>query len=244
MNVWANSHKGLVRATNQDTFLIDTDFETETAVMAVCDGMGGANAGNVASKFAADAFLEAVRRSLKPEMGQQELRETLTYAVTEANAQVFELSKKQEEFKGMGTTIVGALYNKGNIALINVGDSRGYLLHGGAMQQITLDHSFVEEMVRKGKLTREEAKTHPVKNLITRAVGIERVVDSDVFDVPMEEGDTLLLCSDGLTGMVPDDEILEIILQADNLEEACRTLIDRACDSGGRDNITVLLFSK
>ena len=150
-----------------------------------------------------------------------------------ANQSVFELSIQQPEFRGMGTTLVAALVQGENAVLVNVGDSRAYLVRDGEARQLTEDHSYVQEMVRKGKITPEQSRNHPHKNLITRAVGVDTFVDSDLFDYTLREDDVLLLCSDGLTGMVEDSKIAQIIGDAATLEQAAGELIVSACENGG-----------
>ena len=167
----------------------------------------------------------------------------LTQALKQANETVFSLAGRQPEFRGMGTTLVAALIQGDCATVINVGDSRAYRFDGEAMHQISEDHSYVEEMRRRGKITEADARTHPQKNLITRAVGVEPYVEGDLFEVRLNEKDMLLLCSDGLTGMAEDSRIAEVLANAPTLELAGDALLQLALDGGGRDNITVALFT-
>ena len=243
MIAYGSTNKGMVRPTNQDNYAVELFDSANTALLVVCDGMGGASAGNVASRYAIERFAEEVRQEIQPNMDNTYMEDLLRVGAQYANQSVFELSI-QPEFRGMGTTLVAALVQGENAVLVNVGDSRAYLLRDGAMTQLTEDHSYVQEMVRKGKLTPEQSRNHPHKNLITRAVGVDTFVDSDLFDYTLGEDDVLLLCSDGLTGMVEDSEIARIIGDAATLEQAAGSLIAAACENGGVDNITVVLFRR
>ena len=239
-----NTHKGMVRPTNQDNYAVELFEELDTALLVVCDGMGGANAGNVASRFALDEFLIQMREGIRTDMEQTDAEDLLRVAAQSANQAVFELSIKQPEFRGMGTTLVCALVQGDHAEILNVGDSRAYRIHGDSIEQLTEDHSYVQEMVRKGTITKEESRYHPHKNLLTRAVGVDAFVDSDLFRYTLEPDDVLLLCSDGLCGMVEDDQIARIVSNADSLEEAVDDLIGCACQHGGVDNITVVLYRR
>lgn len=239
-----STHKGMVRPTNQDSFAVERLEEIDTALLVVCDGMGGANAGNVASTFALERFMQEVRQGLQADMQTADVQDLLRVAAQCANQAVFDLSIRQPEFRGMGTTLVCALVQGRLAHVLNVGDSRAYRVRGDAIEQLTEDHSYVQEMVRKGKLTAEESRHHPHKNLITRAIGVDTFVDSDLFCYELEPDDVILLCSDGLSGMVEDEQIARIVQDADSLEQAAADLIDRACRSGGVDNITVALYRR
>lgn len=244
MIAYGSTNRGLVRPTNQDSYAVELFDSVNTALLVVCDGMGGASAGNVASRYAIERFVEEVRREIQTNMDNTYMEDLLRVGAQYANQSVFELSIQEPEFRGMGTTLVGALVQGENAVLVNVGDSRAYLIRGGAASQLTEDHSYVQEMVRKGRITPEQSRNHPQKNLITRAIGVDTFVDSDLFDYTLGEDDVLLLCSDGLTGMVEDSEIARIIGDAVTLEQAAKNLIDRACENGGMDNITVVLFRR
>lgn len=244
MKAWGKSDKGLVRPTNQDAFIIDVIHELPLAILAICDGMGGANAGNVASRYAIDGFVDEIKRSIRPDMSPGYIKTIMVNAVNEANRIVYELSKKQPEFAGMGTTIIAAVATEDFLLLANVGDSRAYLLDASDIKRLTQDHSLVEEMIRRGKISEEDAKIHPGKNLITRAVGVDKTVEADIYQLSLADNQALLLCSDGLSGLVTDNMILDTIRMSDNMEDACNELIKIACEAGGHDNITVVLFTK
>lgn len=236
--------KGRVRPTNQDIYQIEVREAQGAALLVVCDGMGGANAGNVASRFAAQVFTEKVIPVIEGALEQETRQQTLAAALRAANDTVFALANRQPEFRGMGTTLVAALIKDAQATILNVGDSRAYLFDGEALHQLTEDHSYVEEMRRQGRITEADARTHPQKNLITRAVGVEPAVEGDLFEVEIGENEILLLCSDGLTGMVEDEQIAATIKNAKTLGEAGDALLQLAIAGGGRDNITVALFTR
>ncbi len=244
MKAYGISDRGCRRPTNQDAYAVHLSEEDGIAVLAVCDGMGGANAGNVASRFAIDTFIERVREQVAADMSRETIERVLRDAAEAANETVFRLSTRQPEFAGMGTTLVAGIITKEKAMLINIGDSRAYEIDAKDIVQLTEDHSFVNEMVRQGKIRAEEARTHPNRNLITRAVGVDPRVEGDVYEVDLREGEVLLLCSDGLSGMVEDAKIAEIVRRVDDLETAGQALIEAAKLCGGADNITVVLFCR
>lgn len=244
MEYFGLTDKGRVRLTNQDIFQIEAREDNETVLLIVCDGMGGANAGNVASRFAAQTFIASIGPALTGTLDATARQELLTHALEEANQTVFSLADRQPEFRGMGTTLVAALVQGGEATVLNVGDSRAYLFDGEGLHQLTEDHSYVEEMRRQGRITAEDARSHPQKNLITRAVGVEPSVKGDMFEVRLKTSEVLLLCSDGLTSMVEDDKIAHAIENAKTLALAGDALLTLALEGGGRDNITVALFTR
>ena len=244
MEYFGLTDKGRVRPTNQDIYQIEAREENQTALLVVCDGMGGANAGNVASRFAAQVFTESIKAELTRPLDAKERQELMTHALEEANQTVFSLAGRQPEFRGMGTTLVAALVQGGEATIHNVGDSRADLFDGENLRQLTEDHSYVEEMRRQGRITAEVARTHPQKNLITRAVGVEPAVEGDLFEVALRKNEVLLLCSDGLSGMAEDQQIAAAIKNAKTLALAGDALLNLALEGGGRDNITVALFTR
>ena len=221
---------GRQRSANEDSFFV------RAPIFVVADGMGGAQAGEVASKAAADAF----DRDLPSGAPEAFLRET----IEAANREIHELARDDPSRKGMGTTITAAILNpdREEVAIGHVGDSRAYRLRGGRLERLTRDHSLVEELRRKGQLTDAQAEDHPQRSIITRALGPERDVDVDVQTVPANPGDVFLICSDGLTTMLGEEQIAELLAKANSLEAATRTLVDEANRAGGRDNITALAF--
>ena len=244
MEYFGITDKGRVRPTNQDIYRLEVRPEKESAFLLVCDGMGGANAGNVASRFAADNFLADAAGALDSAPDEIMRHKTMLHALEKANDTVFGLAGRQPEFRGMGTTLVGAFVQGREASILNVGDSRAYLFDGETLRQVSEDHSYVEEMRRLGRISAEDARTHPQKNLITRAVGVDATVDGDLFEVELRDTDILLLCSDGLTGMVEDEKIAEVLAKAGTLEDKGRELLTLALEGGGRDNITVALFTR
>lgn len=202
----------------------------------VADGMGGHKAGDYASMHTVDRFVEVIR-----ELGEEHgVQDAINEAVTAANAYIYQRSRENSNLSGMGTTLVLASCIGNEAIVANIGDSRLYLVND-AMTQITRDHSLVEEMVTLGGIDREMARNHPDKNIITRAVGVKEKVAADFFEVDLTKGDKLLLCSDGLTNMLRDEEIYQIIQNNKELEQAAKALIDAANENGGRDNIAVVL---
>ena len=244
MEYFGITDKGRVRPTNQDIYRLEVRPEKESAFVLVCDGMGGANAGNVASRFAADSFLADAAGALDSAPDEIMRHKTMLHALEKANDTVFGLAGRQPEFRGMGTTLVSAFVQGRDASIMNVGDSRAYIMSGGTLRQISEDHSYVEEMRRLGRISEADARSHPQKNLITRAVGVDATVDGDLFEQTLADGDILLLCSDGLTGMVEDEKIAEVLAKAGTLEDKGRELLTLALEGGGRDNITVALFTR
>jgi serine/threonine protein phosphatase PrpC len=221
---------GRKRRRNEDSFVHDPPL------FAVADGMGGAQAGEVASRLAAAAFREFHDADdLDPE-------ERVGAIIQEANRRIYERARDDAQASGMGTTITAALVSGPGVAVGHVGDSRAYRLHEGRLEQLTEDHSLVADLVRSGRLTPEEADTHPQRSVITRALGTDPEVDVDTFTAEAEPGDVFLLSSDGLTTMVGDEEIAQAVSRADTLEQAAKTLVRAANRAGGEDNITVVLF--
>ncbi len=241
MMVAGKTHQGMVRKTNQDTFLTVMKNEQDSALLVVCDGMGGAAAGNIASTIAAHTFSDRVEELFEttPSPSIRALR----VAVAHANDAVFKESVSNPELEGMGTTMVAAVIHKSHTILLNIGDSRAYRIRGDEITQLTLDHSYVQELFRRGRLTAEEARNHPNRNLITRAVGVDECVEADIFEGELAPTDLLLLCTDGLTGMLEDHEIVSLVNASSSLEEAVDHLIAAACVNGGTDNITAVLFT-
>ena len=221
---------GRRRRRNEDAYV------AEPPLFAIADGMGGAQAGEVASGLAAAVLEEAT--------GEERGEARVAALIQEANRRVFQRSNEDAATSGMGTTMTVALVDNsdGTIAFGHVGDSRAYRIRGGALEQLTDDHSLVGELVRSGRLSPEEAETHPQRSVITRALGTEADVDVDTFTAEAEPDDIYLLCSDGLTDMISTREILSVVEASPDLDEAARQLIEAANAGGGEDNITVVLF--
>ena len=240
MQAWGLTDPGMVRNQNQDFYCI-VKLGRDQLLTIVCDGMGGARSGNIASKMAAELFVGEVQRTARSNMKQDRVDDMLNSALELANKAVYEQSLLSEEYKGMGTTLVAAFFQKDTVTVANVGDSRAYLLNQSGVQNVTTDHSLVELMVQRGELTREQAKNHPGKNLITRAVGTEQTVACDLFHHHLSKGDSFLLCSDGLSNVMSDQEILFEVIHGVNKSDCCQRLMSIANYRGSPDNVTVVL---
>lgn len=242
MQAWGLTESGMVRTQNQDDYAI-IKLGKDQLLAVVCDGMGGTRSGNIASKMAVEVFSEEVRRTVRSNMKQERVDAMLADALELANKAVYEQSQLSEEYKGMGTTLVAALFQKDMLTVVNVGDSRAYLLNQDGVQSITTDHSLVELMVQRGELTREAAKNHPRKNLITRAVGTETAVSCDFYHCKLNKTDNVLLCSDGLSNLMSDQEILFEVVHGVNKSDCCQRLMKIANFRGSPDNVTIVLVA-
>ena len=242
MQAWGLTDQGCVRKQNQDAFQI-VRLDRSSMLCVVCDGMGGAKSGNVASSLAAEVFVQEVQRCWGPKLDWDKADMALRAAVKLANFTVYDQAMQFEEFDGMGTTLVAALIRRRQASLVNVGDSRGYIIGQRGIRQITRDHSLVQMMVDRGDLTREQARNYPGKNLITRAVGTEPAVLCDLYRQELEKGDYVLLCSDGLSNMLEDQEILFEVVHGVNKRQCCKRLLDIAISRGSPDNVTSVLVS-
>ena len=238
MKTFSMTHIGRQREMNQDYM-----YTSENAVgklpnlFLVADGMGGHKAGEYASRFTVEKIVETIETS-----GQTEPVAAMKEAVEAANRGLLEEAGRDAAKAGMGTTVVAATVIGDHLHVANVGDSRLYLINHEAIRQITRDHSLVEEMVRLGEMDKADAKDHPDKNIITRAVGVVPELSVDFFEVELKPGDTVLMCSDGLTNMIEDEEIKKIVLGQRDIVEKAEKLIDTANGNGGKDNITVVLI--
>ena len=242
MQVWALTDPGCIRTQNQDAYLIE-ELDRNTLLCVVCDGMGGAKSGNIASSLASDVFMQEIKRTWKPAMDQAKVDQMLRGAVKLANFTVFDQSQQFEEFDGMGTTLVAVLIRNRMVTVVNVGDSRAYCIDGEGIQRLSVDHSLVQLMVDRGELTPERARTYPGKNFITRAIGTEPMVECDIFHRKIDRGDCLLLCSDGLSNMMDDQEILFEVAHGVHKEHCCQRLLDIAKNRGAPDNVTSVLIT-
>lgn len=240
MQIWGLTDPGNIRSQNQDAYNI-VEFGHDRALMIVCDGMGGAKSGNVASSMAAEAFVAEVRRSQRLALSVERVKQILLGALELANKAVYEHAKLGDEYSGMGTTLVAAFLLKNTAVVINVGDSRAYHFSAQGVHQVTRDHSIVELMVQRGELTPEQAKTYPGKNLITRAVGTEPEVEGDLYVQELHKDDCLLLCSDGLSNEMDDQEILFEVVHGMKKSTCCERLLSIAKNRGAPDNVTLVL---
>lgn len=240
MQIFAKTDKGKVRSTNQDSFYINT-LSDGSALAVVCDGMGGANAGDVASRTAVEIISNYVVNSYSPTMNFDDTVKLITNAVMSANIEIFDMSQKNELLKGMGTTAVISVVRDDSAVICNVGDSRAYLVNG-ELKQITRDHSVVQSLVESGDLLPEQAINHPEKNVITRALGVEENVITDSYIVDFNKDSKILLCTDGMSNFVSSETLLKII-NNNETDKITALLIDEANFGGGKDNITVAVIS-
>ncbi len=238
MQIFSKTDKGIKRHTNQDVF-VAAELENGAAFAIVCDGMGGANAGNIASETAVKTISDYIIHSYRVNMDSVDIEKMLKNAIESANIEVYEMALNDESLSGMGTTVVVTL-TKGDFAVIaHVGDSRAYLVNSDLIQ-LTRDHSIVQSLVETGKITSSEAKVHPRKNVITRALGAEENVIPDISTIEIKKGDLILLCTDGLTSYATEDEIKAQVSEFDS--SVADRLVDLANNGGGGDNITVVVL--
>ena len=240
MQYWGITDPGCVRPQNQDAFKME-QLDKNALLCVVCDGMGGAKSGNIASTLAVDIFTQEVRAAYKSGMSFEQMSALMLSAGKTANTAVYTKAQQGEEFRGMGTTLVAALIQGKCAAVLNVGDSRAYRINRGGIRRVTTDHSVVELMIQRGEVTQEEARHYPGRNLITRAVGTESDVKCDLFRLDLDRGDCVLLCSDGLTNLVDDQEILFEVVHGANKQRCCQSLLKIAQNRGAPDNVTCVL---
>ena len=236
MKHWEITDTGLIRHENQDAFGF-AQLPGGYAVAVVCDGMGGVAGGSIASTVAVETFIRTLTETVHSGHTDRAVQE----AVTAANAAIRQRAAGHPELKSMGTTLVSALVKGDKVLISNVGDSRAYAIDRTGIRQLTKDHSLVQMMVERGELTPERARTYPGKNFITRAVGTESVLESDLFHYRLSRGDCLLLCSDGLSNMMDDQEILFEVVHGVNKQLCCQRLLDIAKSRGAPDNVTSIL---
>lgn len=241
MKVWAISDIGVVRQQNQDAFRIE-ELSPDQVLLIVCDGMGGTRAGNVASELAVNTFGDVVLEGLADPQRANEIPTILMEAVKEANRVVWKRGNSDVDCLGMGTTLVAALISERTCYIVNIGDSRAYSVGEDGIRKVTRDHSVVEDLVLRGEITPEQARTHPQKNLITRALGTTEGTRADLYEEPCESGSFLLLCSDGLSNIVTEQEILYEVIHGGEPEDCCKRLLDTALQRGAPDNVTAVLL--
>lgn len=247
INASGLSDVGRSRSHNEDSMRIDVD----RGLFLVADGMGGHGHGDVASKVAIEAIIEHMNRAFErwekgeglDDAGERQLAVELEYSIHAAHRSVVGAVADDQSLTGMGTTVVSLIAGSGRVAVAHVGDSRVYLLRSGTMEQVTEDHTWVNEQVKAGYLSQDQARSHPLKSVVTRAVGGDHAIEVDVRELPVESGDVFLLCSDGLTTMLTDDEIESQLVAGGSLADRCQRLVDLANNRGGVDNITVILLS-
>jgi len=242
MNAKGKSVTGLHRKNNEDSIYVSQEKKGLENLYIVADGMGGHKAGEVASNYSIELFVKYINDRSEDDLDRENILDTFISGVSMCNEKVFLRSLAEDELSGMGTTFTCVHVDKDMLYGVHVGDSRAYILRGGKLRQITKDHSFVMEMVKQGKLTPEEALVHPKRNLITRAVGSDISIVSDTIIEKIEKDDIILLCTDGLSNMLNEDEMAEIILRGKDIEEIIDLLIDEANKKGGSDNISAVII--
>ena len=241
MQSWGITDPGCIRPQNQDAYKME-ELDRNTLLCVVCDGMGGAKSGNVASSLAVDVFTQEIRNSYHANMDAADLDYLLQRAIKLANFTVYDQAREVEDFAGMGTTLVAALVRGKQATVANVGDSRAYLVNSDGIRLITTDHSLVQMMVQRGELLPEQARNYPGKNLITRAIGTEAVVQCDLFHIDLERDDVMLLCTDGLSNLLDDQELLFEVVHRTERQDCCRRLLDIAKNRGAPDNVTCVML--
>lgn len=238
--IWlcGDTHVGQKRKNNQDVFLAEQ--KNDTAILMVCDGMGGEQGGATASRLALEAATSMLRRDIKADMNENTVRRILECAGAAANSVVFETASEDKMLKGMGTTMVGAVVEAGCAHFIHAGDSRAYLLRDDMLTQLTVDHTVVQMLLSRGEITESDAQTHPQRHYITRAVGVSQQLSFDIFSIDLLPNDTLLLCSDGLYNYIKHEDLCALA-SVSVKRKSVLPLIERANENGGGDNITAVL---
>ncbi len=236
MKISSATSVGKVRPVNEDAFFVSPPDDSGSLLAIVADGMGGHNAGEIASSEAINVIKDVILDN------EHDAKEMLIQAINSANSTIYNMSLDKQALYGMGTTITACLIEKDKVTAAQVGDSRLYLIRDEMIIQITKDHSLVEMLIDNGSITKEDAKHHPQKNVITRAIGTDKEVSADIYEFSICSGDIILLCSDGLVNMVEDEKILSVITRTKSFEETADKLICEAENAGGSDNITVILI--
>ncbi|GIP32955.1 Stp1/IreP family PP2C-type Ser/Thr phosphatase [Paenibacillus sp. J2TS4] len=242
MRMANRSDVGRIRMVNEDSAAVVPDCQGYSLAI-VADGMGGHKAGDIASQMAIEKMQEYLVRSLRPGASSEECGEWIKQAVYEANRSIFEAASRTVEYSGMGTTAIVTLADRNRLILGHIGDSRAYLLSNGQLRQLTEDHSLVNMLIKSGQITPEEAEQHPRRNILTRALGTDEEVDVDIIQAAWAEGDVVLVCTDGLSGAVPKEELRLVLNSEGDLDEKANQLVNKALEAGGDDNITVVLMA-
>lgn len=241
LQIFSKTDKGMVRHVNEDAFAAG-ELNNGMCWAIVCDGMGGEKCGEVASATAVKVISDYILSSYRVGMSANSIRTMLISAASQANIKIFDMAKKSQDMKGMGTTVVACVIVENTAYVIHAGDSRLYQIHDGEVTQVTRDHSMVQNMVEKGQITATEAKVHPRKNIITRALGVNEDVEVEYDELSIYSSDILLLCTDGLTNFV-DVSTIQNTVKNTPLDQIADKLVQLANDSGGGDNITAVVIS-
>ena len=244
MEIWAMTDIGLLRKENQDAYSVTQDTPTGHTICVVCDGMGGSAGGSTASAIAVETFTGELQKVLTAEMTAEQIKEASSYAVALTNDAIGKAAQENPEYHSMGTTLVSAVSCGDKMVFTNVGDSRAYHICEGGIRRITKDHSLVERMVDRGEITMEEARRHPSRNLITRALGLDTDAQCDKFDCEFSAGEYILLCTDGLSGTVTDQEMLFEVIHGSDPATCLDRLLTIAKSQGAPDNVTAILMRK
>ncbi len=240
MQIFFKTDVGLVRSCNQDSCRFGKISDT-CAWSVVCDGMGGANGGSVASSEAVEEISRIVCEGFSFDLSDEELKKLLVSAVKSANTRVYTMSCENENLKGMGTTVELAFIRDEKLSVVHAGDSRVYLVSSGKISQVTVDHSLVQQLVDRGQITAEEARVHPSKNFITRALGVEDKLEVDYITRPFVKGDKLIMCTDGMSNYFEINDLLEVV-ESTPFEQLAEQLVEIAKERGGSDNVTVTVL--
>lgn len=239
MNIGVKTDTGRIRENNQDAYYIPSEGQGPLYIIA--DGMGGHKAGEIASELAIDLISQDFNEYFHEEsFTEEEIKEFIEASINKANKEIYNKSLEEESYSGMGTTVTLAYIYNDNLYIGHVGDSRAYAIQKGVIRQITEDHSLVEELIKNGSISKEEAKHHPQRNIITRAVGTSENIEIDIIVLPIKMVEIFLLCTDGLTSMLDDEEIQEVLTNSQDMQLACEKLVKLSNNRGGYDNITVL----
>ena len=233
---------GKVRANNEDAYYFPLKRGNSPELYIVADGMGGHFGGEIASEIAVNEVSSYINSNLSPDSDDQKVKGIIESAIISANNKILSYASENNVLSGMGTTITMALFHNGSLYIGHVGDSRVYLIREGSIELLTTDHSFIEELIRNGSLTREEAHNHPGRNVITRALGCFEEIQIDTYSCDLLKGDFILLCTDGLTNMLDENEIKAVVEKLDEPQSICDELVRRANENGGEDNITVIVI--
>ncbi len=245
MNSFGITDRGAVRRDNQDSFLVERLDERECVIAVLCDGMGGEKAGNIASDLAAKTYVSELKEKILSNTSRKpDIKAMMEYACDAANHMVYSYSCFDTDYTGMGTTLVSAVIYGERVWILNVGDSRCYKLTRKRITQVTKDHSLVQDMVDRGEISPEQARWHPRRNVITRALGVNELVPCDIFTPKLQRGEMLMLCSDGLTNTLEDQEIFAAYRKNPDPLSLSRSLMDEALKREARDNVTIVVVSK